>query len=428
MAADKLEKQFSLDVLNQERMRSRLLAVVIFLVLVGFIANGFFYLDDFNLFFSDKFYLFIGIGLLFMLAVRAMVISVMLPKWFRIWGELPKFIRYVNVFLEISVPSMAIVLFTNQVNPINALLAPITDVYFLFILLSVLEMEFKLSLFSGLLAGIQYLAISLYFTHDANVPEGFHFFYAPVNYLGRAIILSIAGITAGVIGHQIKKRVLDYYLELQKIDRMEKIFGQQLSSEVARELLEKNVVIQSRSRMVCVMFLDIRGFTVITEHKTPEEIIAYQNAVFPFMIEIVHQHHGIVNQLLGDGFMATFGAPVSMDNDCQNAVYAALDILKELDHKNNTHAFDETRIGIGLHYGQVVNGNVGSELRKQYSITGQTVIISSRIEELNKKYGSSLLISKSVKENFDQIPAEFVSLGQENINGYSTPIELFRLV
>ena len=79
---------------------------------------------------------------------------------------------------------------------------------------------------------------------------------------------------------------------------------------------------------VCIMFVDIRDFTPMAESLSPEELIKYQNNVFGFMIDVVQKNHGNINQLLGDGFMATFGAPVSKGNDCQNAFQASLEILK----------------------------------------------------------------------------------------------------
>jgi class 3 adenylate cyclase len=230
-------------------------------------------------------------------------------------------------------------------------------------------------------------------------------------------------------------------LEVENRERVLNMFGQQVSQEIVDELMaetsETTKTIDelftepsdttSKRKYVCVMFLDIREFTALVERKEPEDIIAYQNAVFGFMIEIINKHHGVINQFLGDGYMATFGAPASWGNDCQNAVNAALEIINKVNEKSETEVIPATRIGIGLHAGNVVTGNVGTSLRKQYSITGNTVILASRIEQLNKKYKSQLLISEEVLHNIrlDGINPE--SLGSVEVKGREKPIHIYKL-
>ena len=138
------------------------------------------------------------------------------------------------------------------------------------------------------------------------------------------------------------------------------------------------------------MFLDIRGFTPFAEQREPEEIIRYQNDVFGFMIDIIDQHQGSINQFLGDGFMATFGLQEAEVNPCEDAYQAAKEIITLVNKKSEEGLIPTTRVGIGLHAGNVVAGNVGTAIRKQYSITGNTVITAARIEQLNKEFESQL--------------------------------------
>ena len=176
------------------------------------------------------------------------------------------------------------------------------------------------------------------------------------------------------------------------------------------------------------MFMDIRDFTPFSEGREPSEIIQYQNDVFGFMIDIISTHKGIVNQFMGDGFLAMFGAPVSSGNDSQHAVDASLEILKELDRRCTSGELIQTRVGIGLHTGDIVTGNVGTEERKQYSITGNTVILASRIEQLNKEFKSELLISKEVFDELENSYPNSQSLGPVELKGRSEPTEIIRLV
>ncbi|MBX2816648.1 MAG: hypothetical protein KTR24_11645 [Saprospiraceae bacterium] len=208
--------------------------------------------------------------------------------------------------------------------------------------------------------------------------------------------------------------------------RVRDLLKQHVSGAVADELLAAKADNKVERKFVCIMFLDIRDFTPFAENHNPEEIIEYQNNVFGFMIEIINQHGGIVNQILGDGFMSTFGAPVSSGNDCLNAYDAARKIIAAVREKSRQGLIPETKVGIGLHAGNVVAGNVGTEQRKQYSITGNPVIIASRLEQLNKEFGSSLVISKEVHSHIPEASrpeAEFVEV---EVKGRSEPVEVMK--
>ena len=176
------------------------------------------------------------------------------------------------------------------------------------------------------------------------------------------------------------------------------------------------------------MFLDIRDFTPFASSRTPAEVIAYQNDVFGFMIEIVTRHHGVINQFMGDGFMATFGAPMSYDSDVQNAYRAACEIVQEVNERTAAGTIPPTRIGIGLNAGEVVAGNVGTDVRKQYSITGTTVITAARIEQLNKKYTSQLLISESVASELNGELPEDHEVIETHLKGMEAPVKIFKIM
>jgi adenylate cyclase len=126
--------------------------------------------------------------------------------------------------------------------------------------------------------------------------------------------------------------------------------------------------------------------------------------------------------------MATFGVPESKGNDSENAFLAASDIIHKVNKKSREGDIPETRIGIGLHTGKVVVGNVGTSLRKQYSITGNAVIIASRIEQLNKIYSSQLLISEEVIKNSAMDTKGLKSLGPVELKGREKPVNLFKIL
>ena len=209
--------------------------------------------------------------------------------------------------------------------------------------------------------------------------------------------------------------------------RIVKLLTQQVSADVAQELLS-DAPDEPGKHFVCIMFLDIRDFTPMAEKMSPGELIAYQNSVFGFMINAVQNHNGNINQLLGDGFMATFGAPISHGNDCQNAFNAAQEILRELKQRNEAGLIHKTKIGIGLHAGQVVTGNVGNESRKQYSVTGNAVIVASRVEQLNKEHKSQLIITEAVHDQLTEQPSHHGAFMEIKLKGKSKPINVLKVV
>ena len=158
------------------------------------------------------------------------------------------------------------------------------------------------------------------------------------------------------------KRLTIAYRDLDKTknklenaeEKIVTLLRQQVSGAVAQELLRSGANKPGGKHFVCIMFLDIRDFTPKVEKLSPEEIIAYQNNVFGFMIDIVQKYKGNINQLLGDGYMDTFGAPESHGNDCQNAFFAAKEILQEIKERNEAAIIPKTKVGIGLHAGFVV--------------------------------------------------------------------------
>lgn len=207
---------------------------------------------------------------------------------------------------------------------------------------------------------------------------------------------------------------------------IKKLFKQQVSEAVADELLSGVSSETISKKNVCIMFLDIRDFTPYAEGRDPEEIIQYQNELFCFMIDIIHENHGIVNQFLGDGFMATFGAPTSIGNDSDNAFNASRQIIEQLNVKNASGQIPFTKVGIGLHAGPVVTGNVGTNDRKQFSITGNTVILASRIEQLNKKYSTQLLLSGEVYEHLTMKNDSLNNYEDEIVKGRTSPIRIYK--
>ncbi len=204
-------------------------------------------------------------------------------------------------------------------------------------------------------------------------------------------------------------------------------FGQFTSPDVVEEILRRGSDTEGTRRHVCILFMDVRGFSTFAERIEPEDVVEYLRSLFDLTIECVNRHHGIVHQLLGDGLMAIFGAPVSYGNDSRNAVEAALEMLERVTTAVAGGQIPPTTLGIGLHAGNVVAGTIGSSVHREYKVTGDVVNVASRIEQLNKEFNSRLLISEAVYDELDPVPAEAVSIGSITLEGRREPVIIFKL-
>jgi class 3 adenylate cyclase len=206
-----------------------------------------------------------------------------------------------------------------------------------------------------------------------------------------------------------------------------RVFGQHTAPEVVEALLQTGPALHSQRQRVCVMFLDIRGFTAFSEQRAPETVVDYLNTVFDRTIALVNRNHGIIHQLLGDGFMALFGAPFSRGNDCRNALNAALAIVEAVRDACTQNHLPPTKVGIGLHAGEVVAGLVGSNIHKEYKVTGDVVNLAARIEKMTKQYDAQVLVSEAVWDALDATNLTAEPLGEVAVRGREEPVRLYRL-
>lgn len=211
------------------------------------------------------------------------------------------------------------------------------------------------------------------------------------------------------------------------LNKIETLFGQQVSKEIAKELVINENESQSKVFEVTVMFLDIRDFAAFADARAPQEVASFQNIVFGELLNIVRTHKGITNQILGDGIMAVFGAPVASNMHATNAVKAGYAILGKIKELGEEGKIPRIRLGVGLHSGKVIAGNIGNEFRKQYSLTGSTVIIASRIEQLNKLYKSQFLISNAVYQKIKNSQYKVQMLGDVELKGIEESVGIYKL-
>jgi adenylate cyclase len=172
---------------------------------------------------------------------------------------------------------------------------------------------------------------------------------------------------------------------------------------------------------VCVLFSDVRDFTMLSEKLPPEVVTTVLQRYFDRMVHAVHRHEGTVDKFIGDGMMVLFGAPRKSADPCGDAVQCALAMMTELDDLNAAFAREKLptlTIGIGINYGTVTVGNIGSSERHNYSAIGDAVNVAARVEGLTKDLGRKIIITEAVVSRIED-RFHFDPLGSHKLKGHS---------
>ena len=339
--------------------------------------------------------------------------------------QLPQLVRYLNVAIETSFPTILLYAFAQVMRADVALTSAAVLGYFFFIILSALSLDFRLSIFSGIVAAAGYVALTVTFRDQLPFGPG-DSAELRIAYIMRPVLLLLAGVTAGLVAARIRSGILRSLHTAEERRRIVQMFGQHVSPAVVNQLLNQPKGLQTELRDVCILVLDIRNFTTFAESTAPDSIVNYLNQLWGKAVRIVNQHHGVVNKFLGDGFMAVFGAPLVMGNHCQNALDAARELVAEIKRATDAREIPPTRIGIGLHSGEALVGNIGSTERREYTVIGDVVNVAFRIEQLNKELNSSFLVSESVQETVGELEGVESSVSLP-IRGRNAPVRIYKL-
>ena len=208
-------------------------------------------------------------------------------------------------------------------------------------------------------------------------------------------------------------------------------FQQYLSPEVIRRLLENPDLVKPRKTEITVMFSDIRGFTSISEKLDAQELAGLLNEYLTGMTQIIFRHNGTLDKYIGDAIMAFWGAPFEEPGHTTRACRAALAMiahLKAMQARWTSAGRPRMNIGVGLNTGVASVGNMGSELRYGYTALGDAVNLSSRLEGLNKEYGTQILLSENTYAGVEEPQLIFRELDLIRVKGKLQPVKLYELV
>lgn len=210
-------------------------------------------------------------------------------------------------------------------------------------------------------------------------------------------------------------------------DEQRRLFRTFAASQVAEDLLQKGLSLGGKHVYASVMFTDIRGFTSLSEHRDPAEIIELLNKYYALMFETIDSHGGIVSLIQGDGLMAIFGAPAHHPDHCEQAVRAGLEMLSLLDQFNQQQAGlgqPQIHIGVGIASGQMVAGYAGTRDRATYTCIGDPVNLAARLEAHTKMTGNPILIEEDTRRNLPE-GIQLQPLGEMLFKGKSQRVMVY---
>jgi class 3 adenylate cyclase len=212
---------------------------------------------------------------------------------------------------------------------------------------------------------------------------------------------------------QIKEYALNAAMAKRDEQKIRSIFQKYVPHDVIETYFKNpESMLVGDTRDVAILFSDIRSFTTISESSRPDELVTALNRYFSILVDLIMDNHGIVDKYIGDAVMAFFGAPVSHENDALDAVRSAASIAEALDRFNAEQEKTGGPIfqtGLGINYGEVTVGNIGSERKMDYTVIGDTVNLASRLEGLTKYYSQPLIISSTVQERVaDTVPCRLI--------------------
>ena len=223
-----------------------------------------------------------------------------------------------------------------------------------------------------------------------------------------------------------------YLVEDRAKRQVRALFGRYVSNDVIEQLMDDPTLVSlgGQRREMTVLFSDIRGFTAASERATPEDVVTQLNEYFGAMVEVLFRYQGTLDKFVGDMVMGLFGAPLPDPRHADHAVQTALEMIEVLERMNVTWKAEGRpvlNIGIGINSGEMIAGNIGSEAIMSYTVIGDAVNLGSRLESLNKDYGTRILISEETRSRLT-IDVAMRSIGQVKVKGRAEAGEVFEVL
>ncbi|MEJ7668424.1 MAG: adenylate/guanylate cyclase domain-containing protein [Casimicrobiaceae bacterium] len=350
--------------------------------------------------------------------------------------RLPEWLRYASIVIDMSLLLGLIWSFHLQYHqpPSFYLKAPTLLYVFIFIALRTLSFDARKVVTAGAVAVIGWVMLVAYvitvdpsntmITHD-------YVIYMTSNsvLLGAEVdkVIAILVVT-GVLGFAImrNRRLLTFAVTESETNQDLARF---VPEEVATLIKTSGEGVQlgvGEPREVTMLFLDLEGFTSLSERLAPEQLVRTLNAFYAAVAEPVARYEGVIDQFQGDAILATFNAPRLTQDHAANAIQAAMEIQALL--KTKTFGDGLTlRARIGINTGVVIYGSIGTPDRMGYTVIGDEVNVASRLEALNKEYGTAIIVSEQTRDLAGPERFAFELLDEALVRGRTTPTRIFKL-
>lgn len=247
-------------------------------------------------------------------------------------------------------------------------------------------------------------------------------------YLGAGLVMPLAPALAMVLTVFGLNMGWGYFVESRHKRELVQLFGTYVPPELVAEMVRDpdSYSMRAASKELTVMFCDMRGFTQMSEAMEPVQLQALLNGVFDRMTDVIRQHRGTIDKYMGDCVMAFWGAPVDTPAHAQLAVQAALALVaavREVNAGHRARGLPEIGIGIGLNTGPMCVGDMGSHLRRAYTVIGDAVNLASRLEGLSKVYGVAIVASESTRRQAPQFT--WRELDKVRVKGKGRAVAIF---
>ncbi len=419
MQLEELEKCIDLEIVKTEKRRLEIFLGILVIALILLLVNVLFFPSAISETFLDERSIMLGIY-----TAAGFIIILLISRWMvgkiaHCEKPLPVWYKYYSVISDSAVPFVWLYYIIRWEGSGIFLDSPLIFIFVPIIIVSALYLNFWISFLNGVMISVLY-AIIISWTFDNYDTSSM---LPSLVYYTKAIMFLLAGTCAGLVASELNKRLTVSIKTQEERDEIESLFNKQVSKEVVQALTQSGGA--SFKIKASVLFLDIRDFTHRVQFLSPEEVNKFQNRFFGPIMDCIHDNNGLINQIMGDGLMASFA---SEDGDApESAFKAARDILSKVSQMNKSEWNDEIKVGIGIHNGEIIAGNIGNNTRQQFSISGIPVITAARLEQMTKDYNCSLLVSSGFYSDIRHLSKNGTSLGEVKLKGIDQEMEIIKL-
>lgn len=419
MQSKELEECIDLEMVKTEKRRLEIFLGVMIFGLILLILNLTLFPTTISDVFLDARSMKLGVYTSLAFILLLILSRVMVGKLASCEKPLPVWYKIYSISIDTLVPFIWLYFMIKWEQNGTLLDSPLVYIFATIIIVSALHLNFWLSFLNGFLIAMIYATITFWvfeeFDTNSMLPS--------LVYYIKAVLFLMAGVCAGLVARELNNRLTVSIKTQEERNKIEELFNQQVSKQVASALKSEGDF--SLKAEAAVLFLDIRDFTQRVQFLSPEEVNTFQNKFFGPIIDCINRNDGLINQIMGDGLMATF---TSIDNERheEKAFKAASEILQKIEEMNK-ESEDDIKVGIGIHSGEIIAGNIGNEERRQFSISGIPVITAARLEQMTKDYDCSFLVSIDFYNKIKHISENGTSLGMVKLKGLDQQMELIKL-